>query len=153
MSQSFDPTFLPFPFMSSLWLDFPMNLKHAQCCGKRIICFNFIDWAKNRWGPFLFLECYTSRKVNLTVSTGSRAWGRKQILNIAECDQKAGLEMALHFDKLTLLYYSICFTGKCQFSRGLCAHRTEALQRWGELYSWGTSWRFRFGCSHPSTES
>lgn len=52
-----DSTFLPFPFMSSLRLDFPMNLKHVQCRGKRIICFNFI--AKNRWGPFLFLECYT----------------------------------------------------------------------------------------------
>ena len=38
--------------------------------------------------------------------TGSTAWGRKQMLNIATCDRKAGLEMALRFDKLTLLYYS-----------------------------------------------
>lgn len=44
--------------------------------------------------------------MNLTVYTGSTAWGRKQILNIAKYDQKAGLEMALRFDKLTLLYYS-----------------------------------------------
>lgn len=27
---------------------FPMNLKHVQCFGKGVICFNFIDWAKNR---------------------------------------------------------------------------------------------------------
>lgn len=52
---------------------------------------------------FLFLQCRISEKVNMTVYAGSTKWRRKQILNTAKCNWKAGFEMAQRFDKLAII--------------------------------------------------
>jgi hypothetical protein len=78
MSKSFDYKFFTVFFYELITAGFsPMNLKYEQCFGRKIICFNFIDWAKNRQMLFLVSECHTNFKSKYAQLTQKVKYGEE----------------------------------------------------------------------------